>query len=54
MTFFVSLFIKETIDVGLLASDAAQGTNPFDLVIEAIWFGCTKLLDPEQFSCSVK
>ena len=23
---------------------------PFDLVIEAIWFGCTKLLDPEQFS----
>ena len=28
--------------------DAAQGTDSFDLVIEAIWFGCTKLLDPEQ------
>ena len=53
-SFSSRLFIKETIDVGLLAWDAAQGTDPFDLVIEAIWFGCTKLLDPEQFSCPAK
>ena len=25
--------------------------TPIDLVIEAIWFGCTELLGPVQFSC---
>ena len=45
------MFVKETIDVGLFAWDAAdQGTDSFDYVIEAIWFGCTELLDPEPFS----
>ena len=28
--------------------------TPFDLVMEALWFGCTELLDPEQFSWSPK
>ena len=36
MIFSSGLFIKEAADVCLLTGDAAQGTDPFDLVIETI------------------
>ena len=50
----VASTVKETTDVCLLASDAAQGTDLFDLVTEAIWFDCIELFDLEQFSCPAK
>ena len=48
------LFIEEAIDVCFFAGDYAQGTDPFDLVAEAIWFSYTEILDPEQFFGSAK
>ena len=46
--FHLDCLSKKTTDVCFLVGDAAQGTDPFDLVIEAIWLGCTEFLNQEQ------
>ena len=38
------LLIKEALYVNFLDRDDAQGTDPFDLLIGAIGFGCAELL----------